>query len=130
LIKSFRQHLRAPSGAVASASDPQFPARHSRASQSYFISSQELHMANKGRLSFEKRQKEIKKKEKRQEKLERRTLRKEAKLNGDTVEQDTLTATDATETTDQASATEAQGETQENPSEEPSSGESSDSSPE
>lgn len=39
-------------------------------------------MANKGRLSFEKRQREIKKKEKRQEKLERRIIRKEAKLNG------------------------------------------------
>lgn len=55
-------------------------------------------MANKGRLSFEKRQREIKKKEKRQEKLERRTLRKQARLNGDTVDQDTSTATDATET--------------------------------
>lgn len=55
-------------------------------------------MADKGRLSFEKRQREIKKKEKRQEKLERRTLRKQARLNGDTVDQDTSTATNATET--------------------------------
>jgi hypothetical protein len=56
-------------------------------------------MASKGRLSFEKRQREIKKKEKRQEKLERRILRKEAKRNADSSGQDpinvTATAADA-----------------------------------
>jgi len=38
-------------------------------------------MAKTGRLSFEKRQRELKKKEKRKEKLERRNIRKEIKKN-------------------------------------------------